>query len=91
MQTITLPEVHSNTKLLPPYKVLLHNDDVNDMNHVVNALVSVFGFTEAECVLIMLEAHKSGCALCKTTTMEAAEFYQEQLQAHSLTATIEPE
>src|SRR5581483_12115243 len=35
----TLPNVEDITRLLPPYKVLLHNDDHNSMDHVVRSLL----------------------------------------------------
>lgn len=89
------PSVHTmvdnHPKLAPMYRILLHNDDVNDMHHVVEALRQVFQFSPQQCVSIMLEAHNSGVALCKTAPLEHAEFYQGQLQALSLIATIEPE
>ena len=78
-------------RLAPLYRVLLHNDDMNTMDHVVEALRRVFQFSPQQCIAIMLEAHHSGVALCKTEPMEHAELHQEQLQAFSLTATIEPE
>ena len=31
-------------RLMPMYKVILHNDDVNSMHHVVRALQDVFKF-----------------------------------------------
>ena len=83
--------VEEQTRLTPMYKVLLHNDSVNDMVHVVHALNKVFQFSPQQCVSIMLEAHESGVSLCKTEPLEHAELHQEQLQSLSLTATIEPE
>ena len=75
---------------IPPFKVLLHNDDVNTMDHVVQALLSVFRFDRHECERIMFEAHTSGTALCATEPMEQAELHRDQLISFSLTATIEP-
>lgn len=77
-------------KLLPMYKVILHNDDVNSMHHVVGAIKDVFGFEAQKCVSLMLEAHNNGLALCKIEPLEHAEFHREKLQSYSLTATIEP-
>jgi ATP-dependent Clp protease adaptor protein ClpS len=78
-------------QLLPRFKVLLHNDDVNDMEHVVRSLVRVFRFDRARCEQIMMEAHRKGVALCTLEPLEQAEFHRDQLTAFSLTATIEPE
>ena len=76
---------------LPLYKVLLHNDDVNSMEHVVHALKNVFKFENEVCVRIMIEAHQTGVALCALEPIEQAELHRDQLISFSLVATIEPE
>lgn len=75
---------------LPPWKVLLHNDDKNDMPFVVNTIVELTPLNEDAAVQRMKEAHKSGVALLLTTHKERAELYQEQFQSKGLTVTIEP-
>ncbi len=89
----TEPEtvIEQRTDLVPRYRVLLHNDDVNSMDHVVAALERVFRFDRATCELIMLEAHQNGVALCTTEPLEPAELHRDQLIALSLISTIEPE
>jgi len=77
--------------LLPRYRVLLHNDDRNAMDHVVRSLMRVFGFPKESCERIMREAHDTGVALCTVEPLEQAELHREQLTSFSLTATIEPE
>lgn len=77
--------------IMPRYKVLLHNDDVNSMDHVVKALRQVFKFDLEECVRIMIEAHDRGIALCTVEPLEQAELHRDQLRSFSLVATIEPE
>ena len=76
---------------VPLYKVLLHNDDTNTMEHVVKSLRAVFGFEQNQCELIMIEAHRNGMALCTVESLEQAEHHQDQLGAYSLISTIEPE
>ena len=89
-QTPTLPDTDRRTHVLPPYKVLLHNDDHNSMDHVVRSLVrSVPGLGRAAAIRIMLEAHLSGVALVTTCPLELAELYRERLESCGLTATIE--
>jgi ATP-dependent Clp protease adaptor protein ClpS len=75
----------------PLYRVLLHNDDTNPMDHVVSALMRVFRFDQSECERIMLEAHRNGVALCTIEPLEQAELHRDQLRSSSLIATIEPE
>lgn len=81
----------SDTKLQPMYKLLLHNDDVNDMIRVTFAIHDVMKFEMNKCYALMMVAHKNGLVLLKTEPQEHAEFHQEQLQTFNLTVTIEPE
>lgn len=77
-------------ELLPPYRVVLHNDDVNDMGHVVRALlVSVPELDADRASEIMLTAHLRGQAEVITCPLERAELYRDRLEGHGLTATIE--
>jgi ATP-dependent Clp protease adaptor protein ClpS len=83
----------SKNRMLYPkmYKVILHNDDHNDMVHVIRSLIKVFGMNEAAATMIMIEAHENGLALCSVEPLERAELHKEQLQALSLASTIEPD
>jgi ATP-dependent Clp protease adaptor protein ClpS len=88
--TPTLPDEERRTQILPPYKVLLHNDDHNSMDHVVRSLLrSIPGLGTAAATRIMLEAHLSGVALVTTCPLELAELYRDRLESCGLTATIE--
>jgi ATP-dependent Clp protease adaptor protein ClpS len=79
-------------KPAPRYRVLLHNDDFNSMEHVVKTLLeTVPQLTQPQAVSIMMEAHTNGMALVITCAQEHAEFYCETLQNHGLTSTIEPD
>lgn len=78
-------------RVLPPYRVVLHNDDVNDMNYVVKALLrSVPALTRERAAEIMLETHNHGQATVIVCPKETAEMYRERLESCGLTATIEP-
>ena len=77
-------------KKLPPYKVLLHNDDVNTIEHVIVSILKITSLTPEEALLRTLEAHETGVALLLTTHKERAELYQEQFLTFQITATIEP-
>lgn len=83
-------DVDVRRRLMPPYKVILHNDDHNEIPHVVQALQkSVPGMSLGRAVAIMWEAHTSGKAVVITCPLELAELYQQRLQSFGLTATIE--
>ncbi len=75
---------------LPPWKVLLHNDDKNSVDFVIGAIVELTPLNKQEAGLRTKEADKTGVALLLTTHKERAELYQEQLQSKGLTVTIEP-
>jgi len=77
-------------KQLPPWKVLLHNDDVNTVEDVVKTIVMLTTLNEQDAIERMLEAHHTGVALLLTTHQERAELYQEQFKSRALTVTIEP-
>jgi ATP-dependent Clp protease adaptor protein ClpS len=73
------------------YKVLLHNDDKNSFEHVIQTLVVVFYWTNEKSVEIAKEAHEKGVALCEIYPFERAEHVRDILISYSLVATIEPE
>ena len=71
---------------------MLHNDDFNSMEHVVETLTQTIpDLSQPQAVSIMMEAHTNGLALVITCAMEPAEFYCETLRGHGLTSTIEPD
>jgi ATP-dependent Clp protease adaptor protein ClpS len=88
-ETGTVLEHHKT--YLPLYKVLLHNDDHNTMDHVVTSLMYVFRFQQEESERIMLEAHQKGVAICIVEPLEQAEYHRDGLESFSLISTIEAE
>lgn len=92
MSVETLEKRSTTRKLAPRYRVLLHNDDFNSMEYVVQVLMqTVPSITQPQAISIMMEAHTNGMALVITCAQEHAEFYCETLKNHGLTSTIEPE
>jgi ATP-dependent Clp protease adaptor protein ClpS len=88
----TLEKRSTVRKLAPRYRVLLHNDDFNPMEYVVQVLITtVPNLSQPQAVNIMMEAHHSGIALVITCAQEHAEFYCETLKNHGLSSTIEPD
>lgn len=75
---------------LPPFRVLLHNDDMHDMGEVVEWLVELTPLGRQPAVRIMLEAHSRGVAQVLITHRERAELYEDQLRSKGLVVTIEP-
>jgi ATP-dependent Clp protease adaptor protein ClpS len=88
----TIEQRSTSRKHAPRYRVLLHNDDYNSMEYVVQVLVkTVTSLTMPQAVSIMMQAHNNGTALVITCAQEHAEFYSETLKDHGLTSTIEPD
>ena len=84
--------VRQLAKLLPPYKVILFNDDYNERDYVVAALLRVVNnLTHTQAYEIMMTADTHGNAIVVVCPRELAEHYQECLLSYGLTATIEPE
>lgn len=75
---------------LPPWKVLLHNDDKNDMLYVCETIISLTPLNKEDAIERMMEAHESGVALLLTTHKERAELYKDQFESKGLTVSIEP-
>jgi len=77
-------------KRLPPWRVLLHNDDVNEMGYVVQTITMLTPLGREVAIRCMLEAHLQGVAQLLVTHKERAELYQEQFQSKQLVVSIEP-
>ncbi|MGE0479843.1 MAG: ATP-dependent Clp protease adaptor ClpS [Phycisphaerae bacterium] len=84
------PQTEQQTRTLPPYRVLLHNDDVNTFEHVVITILKLTPLKPAEAVERTIEAHEKGLALLLVTHRERAELYVEQFASAKLTVTAEP-
>jgi ATP-dependent Clp protease adaptor protein ClpS len=97
-----LPEetTETRTRRQPPYAVILHNDDFNGMEFVVNVLRKVFGYTLEKCVELMQEAHEKGRSVVWVGPLEVAELKADQIhscgpdpaveKAEPLRVTVEP-
>jgi ATP-dependent Clp protease adaptor protein ClpS len=90
-QPVTEIDPETILRNLPPWIVILHNDDHNTMDHVVRSLQRcVPGLSEEEAVDIMYMAHDNGEAVVTACPKETAELYRERLEGCGLTSTIEP-
>src|SRR5678816_3887164 len=81
---------HKPPQMLPPWKVLLHNDDKNDMKFVCETIVELTPLNKQDAELRMKEADETGVALLLVTHKERAELYKDQFESKGLTVTIEP-
>jgi ATP-dependent Clp protease adaptor protein ClpS len=89
--TVVKPKAaRPRARRLPPWNVLLHNDDVNDMLYVADTITELTSLNRHDAVLRMLEAHNKGIALLLSTHREHAELLCEQFVSKHLTVTAEP-
>jgi ATP-dependent Clp protease adaptor protein ClpS len=98
----TKPREENRTRRVPPYHVVLANDDHHSMDFVVEVLKKVIGVSEQKAILLMMEAHTAGRAVIWTGPKEVAELKAEQVHTFHevrapenadlgpLTCTIEP-
>ncbi len=88
---VAVPETAKKTRRLPPFKVILHNDDVNPFEYVILTILKLTPLKEVEAVQRTLEAHETGQSVLLITTKERAELYVEQFASCKLTVTAEPD
>jgi ATP-dependent Clp protease adaptor protein ClpS len=81
LATTTQPRERTDleVRLLPPYNVILYNDDYHSMEFVVAVLMKVMNFSIQQAMLRMLEAHETGRAVIWTGSKEVAELKAEQI------------
>ena len=104
--TITLPAVpkprhEEKTKRLPPYNVVLLNDDYHTFDYVIAMLQQLFGHPREKGMQMAIEVHTTGRVIVLTTSKEHAELKRDQIHAFgpdpllarcqgSMSAEIEP-
>jgi len=88
--TIVLEKPKTPTKMLPLWKVLLHNDDKSLAEDVINTIIELTPLKKEEAEEKMKEAHETGVALILVIHKERAELYKEQFESKGLVSSIEP-
>ncbi|CAH9084789.1 unnamed protein product [Cuscuta epithymum] len=86
-------EIHlrKERKMSPSYSVMLHNDDYNRREYVVQVLMKVIpGMSLDKAVNIMQEAHHNGLSVVITCPQVDAEQHCMQLRGNGLLSSIEP-
>src|SRR5512140_3974136 len=94
-QRIRRPE--EETEEEPPYRVIVHNDDVTPMEFVTHILVTVFFIPLENATTIMYTAHLNGSAYVQTLPKAEARkrinkaHFAARMAKFPLTFTMEPE
>jgi ATP-dependent Clp protease adaptor protein ClpS len=79
MATKPLEIEETKTRRLPPYNVILENDDHHSMEFVIGVLHKALGYTEERSFQLMMVAHETGQAIVWTGSKEVAELKLEQM------------
>jgi ATP-dependent Clp protease adaptor protein ClpS len=69
------------TRRVPPYNVILENDDDHSFEFVVGVLQKALGFVEQRAFVHTREAHLTGRSIVWTGPKEVAELKVEQLRS----------
>ncbi len=81
---------HTLLQHIPHYAVILHNDEVNSMDFVVESLLkSVPSLSQPEAIDIMLETHEKGRCVVIVCPLEQAEHYRDRIRSFKLGCTVE--
>lgn len=83
------PSVAPKTEQLPPWKIILHNDEVNKAEYVIGKVQEITKLDEEKATKRVLEAHKNGKAILLITHLERAELLVEMFKSCKITATME--
>jgi ATP-dependent Clp protease adapter protein ClpS len=75
---------------LPLFKVILHQDAMEDLMYVVRTVMELTHYCKAEATHKMWQAYHCGRSLLLTTHRERAELYVEQFASKGLVVSIEP-
>jgi ATP-dependent Clp protease adaptor protein ClpS len=103
MSTIARPreKKEQKTKRLPPYNVILLDDDDHSYEYVIHMLKVLFGHPPEKGYRMAVEVDTTGRVIVATTNLEQAELKRDQIQAFgpdpliprckgSMSAIIEP-
>jgi ATP-dependent Clp protease adaptor protein ClpS len=101
--TVTQPreETKRETEGLPPYNVVLLDDNDHSFEYVIFMLKAIFGHPPEKGYKMAVEVDTKGRVVVATTNLEQAELKRDQIQAFgpdpliprckgSMSATVEP-
>jgi len=84
-----LEQVETETRLAPPWNVVVWNDPITLMVYVTMVFQRIFGYPLEKAHALMMEVHTQGRSIVWTGAREQAETYVQKLHAAQLLATME--
>lgn len=96
-----MDDVDIRPRLLPPYHVVLLDDDEHTYDYVIEMLRKLFGYPYEQAYQMAVEVDTMGRAVVDTTTKERAELKRDQIHSYgrdghvrscagSMSSVIEP-
>ena len=79
--TQTEPREETHTRRVPPYNVILENDDHHSMEFVIAVLGKALGYSPERSFQLMMQAHTTGRAVVWTGPREVAELKADQIHS----------
>jgi ATP-dependent Clp protease adaptor protein ClpS len=71
----------SKPKLLPPYAVVVLNDDLHTFDYVVLTFQKVFGYAPERCFQLAMQIHEQGRAIVWSGPKEVAELKRDLVRS----------
>ena len=81
-ETVVRPKKNpqkTKPKRLPPYAVVVLNDDVHTFEYVIRTFMKVFGYSKPKCFQLANTVHQQGRAIVWTGPKEVAELKRDQI------------
>lgn len=80
VKTKSKPEDETKTRRIPPYNVILHNDNFHSFDFVVEVLRKALGYTQERAWKLTMQAHHAGRSVVWTGSKEVAELKIDQIR-----------
>ena len=71
----------TSTRRIPPFNVLIFNDDHHSCEWVVEVVIKALGYSTEKAVQLMWQAHTDGQAVVWTGPREVAELKYDQIRS----------
>jgi ATP-dependent Clp protease adaptor protein ClpS len=81
-EPVVVPETTEETRLQPPYHVVLMNDDDHTYEYVIEMLGKLFGHSRELAYQMAFEVDHAGRAIVFTGALERAELKRDQIHAY---------
>jgi ATP-dependent Clp protease adapter protein ClpS len=68
-------------KILPPYAVIVFNDDLHTFAYVIETFMKVFGYPREQCYTLAAQIHHAGRGVVWSGPKEVAELKRDQIRS----------